>query len=88
LYSFNLWSGLPTPTPLTGAQPYWQFLTAAQQRQLLAKAKASPGLCVVRDDPASDYNGVPPPRVPIIAFIQDDFIPFANYPPYVVELRR
>lgn len=88
LYSFNLWTGLPTPTPLTGEQPWWAFLSPAQQRANLAAAKSSLGLCAIQDDAAANYNGMPPPHVPLIRFIEDDFITFASKPPYLVELAR
>jgi hypothetical protein len=90
LYSFNLWSELPTPSPIAGAQPYWKELSSGQQRTVLAAAKASPRLCVLRNDvEAATYdNGAPPPRVPLVAYIEDDFAPVLQAGPYVVETRR
>ena len=91
LYSFNLWTDLPTPSPLNGAQPYWSLLSAAQQRTVLAAAKASPGLCLVRNDPlATSYShvGAAPPRVPLVAYLEDNFKPLARYGDYVVEIRK
>jgi hypothetical protein len=90
LYLFNVWTGLPSPSPITGAGSYWHTLTSAQQSTVLAAAKASPGLCAVRDDAlAAMYGqGATPPRVPLVAFIEDDFKPLAVLGPYVVETRR
>jgi hypothetical protein len=88
LYSFNLWTGLPTPTALTGEQPYWEFLSPAQQLQTLEAARSSPALCLIRDDVGAFYNGKPPPLVPLIWFLQKDFVPLSYYPPYHIELRR
>lgn len=88
LYSFNLWSRLPTPSPTTGEQPWWWLLSSDQERSVLAAAKASPELCVIRDDSLAGYQGQPPPRVPLVAYIDDDFKPIAKYSPYVVEVRR
>jgi hypothetical protein len=90
LYSFNLWSELPTPSPMTGAQPYWLSLSSAQQRSVLAAAKSSPGLCVVRNDAdAASYTaGGPVPRVPLVAYLEDNFKPILQIGPYTVETRR
>lgn len=88
LYSFNLWSGLPTPSSLTG-QPFWPLLSSAQQLDALAAAKSSPGLCAVRNDvEAAAYGGgAPPPRVPLVAYIEDNFAPIAHYGPNLIETR-
>ena len=49
LYSFDIWSGVPSPSPMTGEQPWWKNLTAAQQRTLMRLAKASPRLCLIQN---------------------------------------
>jgi hypothetical protein len=89
LYSFNIWSGLPTPSPLTG-QPFWHLLSSAQQQTVLAAAKASPGLCELRNDvEAATYGeGAPPPRVPLVAYLEDAFKPILQVGSYLVETRR
>jgi hypothetical protein len=45
---------------------------------------------VLRNDieAATDDNGEPPPRVPPVAYIQDDFAPVLQAGPYLVETRR
>ena len=90
LYSFNLWTGLPTPSAMTGEQPYWKTLSRSQQALVLRAAKSSPGLCLVRNDALADFydGGASPPRVPLVAFAEDDFVPFAHFGPFVVETRR
>jgi DNA-binding transcriptional MocR family regulator len=64
------------------------LLSDSQQRQIVAQAKQALGLCAIRDDPLALYQGAPPPRTPLVAFLDDDFKPIASYPPYVVEIRR
>ncbi len=32
--------------------------------------------------------GKPPPRVPLVAYIEDEFVPVARYGEYVVAVRR
>jgi hypothetical protein len=49
IYSMNLWTGLKTPDPLTGEQPYWEVLSAQQRQQVLEAARAASGLCVIRN---------------------------------------
>ena len=89
LLSFNLWSGLPAPSGLT-AEPFWHLLSHSQAHAALAAAKAAPGLCAVRNDQqaANWGNGTPPPQVPLVKFIEQDFTPIAQYEGYVVSVRR
>jgi hypothetical protein len=88
LLSFNLWSGLPAPSGLT-AEPFWHLLSRSQELSALASAKAAPGLCAVRNDAqAAGWNGgTPPPQLPLVAFIEHDFTPIAQYEGYVVGVR-
>ena len=90
MYSFNLWSDLPAPSPMTGAQPYWLSLSSTQQRAVLTAAKASPGLCLVRNDAEAETytGGGPVPRVPLVVYLEDDFAPIVQTGPYAVETRR
>ena len=88
MYSFNIWTGLPTPSPLTGQQPYWLSLTYGQQVGLLRAAEASRGLCAIRNDTnALSYGGLPLDS-PIVNYIERDFVPIAQFAPYTVEVRR
>jgi hypothetical protein len=90
LLSFNLWSGLPAPSGLT-AEPFWHLLSSAQERTALARARASRGLCAVRNDQQAAFwdNGKPPPQVPLVRFIEQGFTPIARYRGgYVVSVRR
>ena len=89
LLSFNLWSGLPAPSGLT-AEPFWHLLSHSQEQSALAAARAAPGLCSVRNDQqaANWGNGTPPPQVPLVRFIEQDFTPIAQYEGYVVSVRR
>ena len=90
LLSFNLWSGLPAPSGLT-AEPFWHLLSPAQEQIVLTRARATPGLCAVRNDQlaANWDNGKPPPQVPLVRFIEQDFTPIAHYEEgYVVSVRR
>lgn len=89
LYSFDLWSGLPAPSPMTGGQPYWKSLSLSQQQSVLEAARASPRLCVLRDDSdAAGYGPPPSPQLPLISFINNDFKPVLAAGPYVVETRK
>jgi hypothetical protein len=89
LLSFNLWSGLPAPSGLT-AEPFWHLLSPAQQLTALARAKAAPGLCLVRNDQVARKwgNGSLPPQVPLVAYMEREFVPIARYDGYVVAVRR
>jgi hypothetical protein len=89
LLSFNLWSELPAPSGLT-AEPFWHLLSAGEQRAALARAQATPGLCAVRNDQlAANWDGgKAPPMVPLVAFIEQQFVPIAQYEGYVVGVRR
>lgn len=88
LLSFNLWSGLPAPSGLT-AEPFWALLSKSQERSALASAKAAHGLCAVRNDQlaANWNNGNPPPQVPLVTFIENEFTPIGQYEGYVVSAR-
>jgi hypothetical protein len=91
MYSFNIWTGLPTPSPLTGQQPYWLSLTYAQQFGLLRAAEASRGLCAIRNDTLALSYGQhtgPSSSSPIVDYIDRDFVPIASLAPYTVEVRR
>jgi len=89
LLSFNLWSGRPAPSGLT-AEPFWHLLSPSQEQAALAAARAAPGLCAVRDDQLAAMwdNGKPPPQVPLVKFIEQDFTPIAQYEGYVVSVRH
>ncbi len=90
MYSFNIWSRLPSPSPLT-AQPFWHLLSDSQQRQVLASARLSPGLCLIRYDAGANAyqsTGAPPPRVPLVAFYEDNFTPLAQIGPYLIATRK
>jgi hypothetical protein len=87
-YSFNLWTELPTPTSFTGAQPFWLSLTAAQQSQALAAAKASKKLCIIENTNGllDDYGGGPPPlTIPLVAFMENDVHLLGQYGTYQLE---
>ena len=88
MYSFNIWTGLPTPSPLTGQQPYWLSLTYGQQVGVLRAAEASPGLCAIRNDTLALSYGGAPLTSPLVNYIERDFVPIAQYAPYTVEVRR
>ncbi len=88
MYSFNLWTGLPTPSPMTGEQPYWRLLSYGQQTSVLRAAESSPGLCAIRNDTLSAAYGGAPASSPLVSYVERDFLPIAQFPPYVVEVRR
>jgi hypothetical protein len=90
LYSFNLWSGLPAPSPLTGEQPYWTLLSSDQQRTVLTAAKSSPTPCLLRSSTELAFYtaGAALPRVPLVAYLEDRFVPFAQVGPYILERPR
>lgn len=89
MFSFNLWSELPAPSGLMD-EPFWAQLSHAQERAALASAEATPGLCAVRNEQlAANWNaGKPPPQVPLVTFIEQDFTPIAQYAGYIVSVRR
>ncbi len=86
--SFNIWTGLPTPSPTIGAQPYWRELTYGQQVTLLHAATQSDRLCVVRNDGVAATYGGAPLSSPIVNYLDRDFRPIGQFPPYTVEVRR
>jgi hypothetical protein len=88
MYSFNIWTGLPSPSAMTGEQPYWRLLSHKQEISVLRAAVASPGLCAVRNDTLAATYGGAPTHSPIVSYIDRDFVPIASYPPYTVEVRR
>jgi hypothetical protein len=88
MYSFNIWTGLDTPSPLTGQQPYWLSLTYGQQTGLLRAAEASPGLCLIRNDTLAQSYGGLPTNSPIVNYLVGDFVPIGTFAPYTVEVRR
>jgi hypothetical protein len=89
LLSLNLWSGLPAPSGLT-AEPFWHLLSRPQERTALARARATPGLCAVRNNQLAAFwdDGKPLPQVPLVRFIEHEFSPIARYRGYVVSVRR
>jgi hypothetical protein len=86
--SFNVWTGLPTPSPTIGAQPYWRELTYGQQVSLLHAAVSSDRLCLVRNDSLVAIYGGAPQSSPIVNYLERDFHPIAQFSPYTVEVRR
>ena len=88
MYSFNLWTGLPTPSPMTGEQPYWLLLSYGQQTSVLDAAVASRGLCAITNDTLAAGYGGAPLSSPIVNYIERDFVPIGQFPPYTVEVRR
>ena len=88
MYSFNLWTGLPTPSPFTGQQPYWLSLTHNQQLHVVQAAEASRGLCAIRNDTLAASYGGAPASSPIVSYIDMNFAPIAQFPPYTVLVRR
>jgi hypothetical protein len=89
MFSFNLWSGLPAPSGMA-AEQFWAVLSRGQERIALASAQAAPTLCAVRNNElAANWDGgKPPPLVPLVRFIEQDFTPIAEYEGYVVSVRR
>jgi hypothetical protein len=95
LYSFNLWTNIPTPSLQTGQQPYWSALSSGQQRQVLNEARRTRRLCLVTDygtarlyTPGGPANGGPVPKVPLIRFLESDFNTVANYGEWHVAVRK
>lgn len=88
MYSFDIWTGLPYVTALTGEQPYWRLLSYEQQFKVLQAAERSPGLCAIRNDALAATYGGHPERSPVVKFIDKDFTPLAAANPYLVEVRR
>jgi hypothetical protein len=89
LYSFDLWSGVPSPSPMTGAQPWWKVLTADQRSDVLRAAVRSRRLCALLDPvDAASYGGTAPSSFPLVSFIEHDFKPVLSSDPYTVEVRR
>jgi len=90
LYSLNLWTGLPTPTTQNGGEPFWLTLDAAQQRQALKAAEASPDMCVVvyNGTLINNYAGPPTPTLPLIEFLHSDFHLIDAFGVYDLELRN
>jgi hypothetical protein len=89
-YSFNLWTGLDTPDPLTGQQPYWASLSSTEQGQVLRAARASRDLCLINAPNGVGFYtaGAPLPRSPLINYLEDDFRSVGTYGDSELEVRK
>lgn len=90
LNSLYLWSEQPVPTTLSG--PWTFFLTAEEQREIVADVREESSLCVVRKPDLLEFwagfSGDRVPPRPLVRFIRRDFEPYRNYSGYLLETRR
>jgi hypothetical protein len=80
-FSFNDWTGLPSPGNLVSEEQDWG-LTSPYQAQALATARAMPRLCILESGPV-----IPAQVTGLIEYIEHDFRPIANIGTYTVEVR-
>lgn len=88
--SLNLVSGREAPVELSSPWPF--FFTVEEQREVVEKAEATPGLCLV-DKPDlvafwGGYFGGEPPRRPLIEYFDREFVPIHDYSGYILKVRR
>jgi hypothetical protein len=89
-YSFNLWSGVDTPIPMTGEQSYWFTLDPDQQLRVLRAAERTPRMCLITDPSELPFytQQAPVPRVPLMSYLQHDFRPVAAFGDWQLEVPR
>jgi hypothetical protein len=89
MYSLNMWTGLPTPSPLTGQQVYWLSLSDSQQEAVLRADMRTPHLCEVSNAADLAFYGGPPKRpTPLIRYLELKFTSVSTIGAYVLETRH
>jgi len=89
MYSLNMWTGLPTPSPLTGQQVYWLSLSDSQQETVLRADQRTPHLCEVTNASDLAFYGGPPKRPTLlIRYLDLKFTAIGSFGPYVLETRH
>ncbi len=71
-------------------EPWWAVLSRAQLRVALRGARAANGLCLVRDGALVRRwlgSGRQLPQIPLVRFLEDDFVLIAQYGPYAISVR-
>jgi hypothetical protein len=77
--SLYLWSGIDAPPP--EAPGAWiNALDRAQQQRIANELRASPRPCAIRSDGRAELwlHGAPPPNLPLVNYILNDFRPVAQ----------
>jgi hypothetical protein len=87
LPSLYLWTGRHGISQL---DPWMFSLDAAQQQAVVSQIQDQPGLCVVKSPALVDLwaAGRPVPRLPLVAYIDDQFEPVGAFGLYELLQRR
>jgi hypothetical protein len=89
MFSFNLWTGLRTPT-LCNSTQWWLFLTTAEQKRIITALEADPRACIVVDTYHLDYlrgaglwsSGM------LYDFVQENFAPAFTIDQFEFRVRK
>lgn len=89
LYSFNLWTGCPTPT-LANATHWFSLLTADTQRAIITRLHADPRAMVIVQLDTFRYLGEHgfPIQGPLASYLAGEFAPAFEVDSYAVWVRR
>lgn len=87
--SLYLWSGLepPVPAPPNG---WFYALDDEQQQRTVAELRGAEKPCAIRNEElaASYLKGLPPPDVPLVNYVQDEFRPVTDVGPFEFMLPK
>jgi hypothetical protein len=89
LYSFNIWTGRPTPT-LANATHWFSLLSVAQQQAIRARLESDPRACVVVQRYVVDFlhaSGFPTTG-PLFDYLMADFEPVLQIDTYELWVHR
>lgn len=86
--SLYLWTAEGPPTPVHIEQ-WWLVLDANQQQALVQQLAGKPRLCVIKNQHVIDMwaQGRPIPRLPLVDFIDQEFVHDSSYGDYELLVR-
>lgn len=89
MFSFNVWTKLPTPT-LANITQWWSLLSSARQADIQSKLSAAkrPVIIVQRYSITSGFAGHVYRQTPLTRFIESDFEPILTLDSYELWIRR
>ncbi len=89
MFSFNLWTGLPTPTPRNTTHRF-SLLTEADQTAIIRSLEANPRAGLIVNDGLLQLmaGGSSPPRGPLHDFLRSHFAPVFQLEEFSFWVRR
>lgn len=89
MFSFNVWTGLPTPT-LKNTTLWFTLLNAAEQAEIIRSIDANPRTCVIVQELLLQLMaaGEVPMRGPLIDYLNANFEPVFRVEKYAFMVRR